>query len=191
MRARDNPFATGRLHALRVRLPAGVTWDGLWERFAAMNYRAALVGPEGAGKTTLLEALAPRFEARGFRIRRLQLTRDRPRFDPAELATVWREVDRRDLILFDGAEQLGPLAWRRFRRRSRAAGGLLVTLHRPGRLPTLLECRTSVELLDDLVGELLGDLTPARRQRNRELFAAHQGNLRLALRAWYDDFAGR
>jgi hypothetical protein len=190
MRARDNPFASERLHALRFRLP-DISWEALLDQFAARDHQGALVGPEGSGKTTLLEALIPRFRERGFRVRRLQLTRDEPRFNRARLDDLWQGLERQDLILFDGAEQLGPLRWRAFLRQSRKAGGLLITLHRGGRLPTLLECRTDPGLLDELVAELLGELTAADRHRNRELFQRHAGNLRLALRDWYDLYAQR
>ncbi|MCB1125358.1 MAG: hypothetical protein KDM81_02600 [Verrucomicrobiae bacterium] len=185
LRARDNPFASERLHALRFRL-RGVTWEGLLERFAALGHRGSLVGPEGSGKTTLLGALLPRFRELGFNVRQLRLTRDQPRFQPPALDELWRDLGSHDLILLDGAEQLGPLRWRGFLRRTRPAGGLLITLHRAGRLPTLLECGTSPELLDELVADLLGELTPAARRRNRELFQRHAGNLRLVLRDWYD-----
>lgn len=190
MRAQDNPFASERLHALRFRLP-GVAWEELLDRFAARNHRGALVGPEGSGKTTLLDALAARFRESGFNVRRLQLTRDQPRFHQAAMDDLWRDLGSSDLILLDGAEQLGPLRWRGFLHRSRVAGGLLITLHRAGRLPTLLDCRTSPELLDELVTDLQGELSPADRHRNRELFRRHAGNLRLVLRDWYDFCAGR
>lgn len=193
LRARDNPFATHRLEALAYRLPGGTTWEGLLDRFEGLGRRAALVGPEGRGKTTLLEQLGVRLEGRGLRLRRVTLRRGERR--PP------REVERRllegagpgDLLLVDGAQELGWWPWRRLERAARRAGGLLVTRHRPGRLPTLLRCETSPELLEDLVAELLGgrhrlpgDL-PSELDR---MYQRHGGDLRAALQELYDRWAG-
>ena len=185
MRARDNPFRTEQVLRVRYRLASG-TWDGLLDRFDALGRRAAIVGPQGSGKTTLLEDLAPRLRSRGFGVRELRLDTETPRFEPGVLDRFFASLESRDVILFDGAEQLGFLAWSRFERRARAAAGLAITVHRPGRLSTLLETSTSPELLDDLVEEILGDRAP---ERTRGLFEKHGGNLRDALRELYDQFA--
>ena len=124
---------------------------GLLDRLDALGRRAAIVGPQGSGKTTLLEDLAPRLRARGFEARELRLDTEMPRFEPGFLDRFFASLGPRDVILFDGAEQLGWLAWSRFERRSRAAAGLVVTGHRPGLLPTLIDASTTPELLDDLV----------------------------------------
>jgi hypothetical protein len=72
------------------------------------------------------------------------------------------------------------------RLRTRRAGGLVITSHRPGLLPTLFECTTSPELLAEIVGELSGaDLEAG------ELYERHRGNVRDALRELYDRWAGR
>lgn len=181
MRARDNPFASGRVEKLRYRLPEGLTWDELLARLAALRYRAALVGPHGRGKTTLLEELAARLAARGFRVRTVTLRQEERRVD-------WRRfrglgVD--DLLFLDGAELLGRLAWLRARFLCRRAGGLIVTSHRPGLLPTLLECGTTPELLAELVRELTG-----AELETAELFVRHGGNLRLVFWEMYDRPAG-
>ena len=70
--------------------------------------------------------------------------------------------------------------------RTRRAGGLVITSHRPGLLPTLFECETSPELLAGIVGELAGSEVEAG-----ELWARHRGNVRDALRELYDQWAGR
>ncbi len=188
MRARDNPFRSDRVLAVRYRLQ-GETWDGLFARFDALGRRAAIVGPQGSGKTTLLEDLAPRFRDRGYAVRELRLDADSPSFPETFPADFFASLTPRDVILLDGAEQLGRGAWSDFERRSRAAAGLLVTQHRPGRLPTLLETRTSRELLDGLVGEILGDRAGDVRGLTAPLFEKHAGNLREALRELYDHYA--
>lgn len=177
MRARDNPFASDRVEKLRCRLPEGWTWDRLLDRLAALRYRAALVGPHGHGKTTLLEELAPRLAARGFRVRTVTLRQEERRMDWQRL----RGLDEDDVLFLDGAELLGRFAWLRVRFHCRQAGGLIVTSHRPGLLPTLLECRTTPELLADLVQELTGE-----ELETEELFVRHGGNLRLVFWEMYD-----
>jgi hypothetical protein len=90
----------------------------------------------------------------------------------------------------DGAQELAPREWEALRENSRDAGGLLVTSHRPGLLPTLHDCRTSPELLEGLMAELLDGATagdpPPPLPSPHELFARHRGNLREALLAAYD-----
>jgi hypothetical protein len=186
LRARDNPFAVQRVHAIRYRL-AGVTWEELLERLAALDFRAALVGPHGHGKTTLLEDLGVRLAERGFLIRRVTLRQGERRLGPVRSSALFRDPGPRDLLLVDGAEQLDPLSWWTLRLRSRAAAGLIVTSHRPGLLPALHECRTTPDLLAGIVADLAGT---ADEEETAELFARHGGDLRLALRELYDRSAG-
>src|SRR6185436_6072846 len=98
-----------------------------------------------------------------FEVRELRLDTETPAFAPGFLDGFFASLGPRDLILFDGAEQMGWFAWSRFERRSRAAGGLVITSHRPGMLPTLLETSTTSDLLDDLVEEILGRRSPELR----------------------------
>jgi hypothetical protein len=177
VRARDNPFASDRVESLRYRLPEGLTWDQLLERLAALRFRAALVGPHGRGKTTLLEDLAPRLTARGFRVRTVTLRQEEGGVDWQRL----RGLGEQDILFLDGAELLGRLDWLRVRFLCRRAGGLVVTSHRPGLLPTLLECSTTPELLAKLIRELTGE-----ELNTAELFARHAGNVRMAFWEMYD-----
>ena len=188
MRARDNPFRTERVLRARYRLASG-TWDDLLGRLDALGRRAAIVGPHGSGKTTLLEDLAPRLRARGTAIRELRLDAEAPQFAPGALDRLVASLGPRDVILLDGAEQLGWIAWSRFERRARAAAGLVVTSHRPGLLPTLLETSTTPALLDGLVEEILGGLPAEIASITPALFEKHGGNLRDALRELYDHCA--
>jgi hypothetical protein len=186
MRARDNPFAVHRIHALRFRLTED-GWCELLARLRAVDMRAAIVGPEGAGKTLLLEELDARLGALGLAPRLLTLRRGERRPVPAARAALLAGLGAGDVVLVDGADELGPLAWSSLRRAARAAGGLVVTSHRPGLLPTLWTCRTSPELLADLVQELVGgEEADALRPRLAILFDRHRGDLRGALRALYD-----
>lgn len=189
MRARDNPFRSERVLEVRYR-PAG-SWEALLAKLESLGRRAAIVGPKGSGKTTLLEDLAPRLRAAGFGVRELRLDAETPRFAPGFLEEFFASIGSRDVILFDGAEQLGRVAWALFERRARAAGGLVVTSHRSGLLPTLIETSTTPELLDLLVEQILGDRAIEVRPLTPRLFEKHRGNLREALRELYDHYAGR
>jgi hypothetical protein len=185
LRARDNPFATDQVLRQRYRLDeAG--WTALQTRLAALRFRAAIVGPHGAGKTTLQEDLAVRLRAEGWRIVWLRLSTECPRLPPACDAAFFGRLGAQDFVMLDGAEQLGTLAWWSFRYRSRKAGGLIVTTHRPGRLRTLWRCETTPELLRDLSAALRVPLSAHEAGR---LHARHRGNLREVFRELYDECA--
>lgn len=190
MRACDNPFATHRVLQLRFQ-PQGTTWNALLDRLSALDYRAAIVGPKGSGKTTLLEELAPRLAERDLIPRSLRLDAQHRRFAAGFLRELARNVHPRDILLLDGAEQLGWWGWWRFCQATRRAAGLIVTTHRPGRLPTLLECRATPDLLEQLLAKLLGDQAAVFRETAQALFNYHRGNVREVLRALYDQCATR
>jgi len=81
------------------------------------------------------------------------------------------------------------LAWRRFLSQSRNSAGLIITTHQPCRLPVLLTCETSVQLLREIIHELAGEMPTVRESFVDDLYERHQGNLRDALREMYDCFA--
>lgn len=188
MRARDNPFATARVHQIRYRFD-GTTWEDLMARLESMNWRGAIVGPEGAGKTTLLEDFDPRLRERGWDVVWLRLTREQPRFSRNTLKALAPRLTANRFILFDGAEQLGPWACWCFLRRVRRAGGLIITSHRSGLLPTLIRCQTSPRLLTGIVADLVKGTALPECVRPDRLFRKHRGNLREALRELYDLFS--
>jgi hypothetical protein len=169
VRARDNPFRSARVLALRYRLE--IPWPALIERWTSLGRVGAIVGPPGTGKTTLLEGLTDVLRDRGERVQLLRLTEEGPDLPGIEPGAV---------VLLDSAGLLTDAAFRRFRQR---AAAWVVTAHGPGRGPTLWECRTSAELLDGLLDELG---VPEWRAEARALFARKPGNVREVLRALYD-----
>jgi hypothetical protein len=186
-RPADNPFASHRIEGLAYRFD-GPGLDNLCRRLEDLGGWAAIVGRQGSGKTTLMEELASAL--------------------PGEIVWVWlrggcrrpwhqaraqlpKPVTADHTVLIDGAEQLGPLGWRRFVFATRDAGRLVTTLHRPGVLPTLIECRTDRALLRDLVSELAPVEATQLDSDLDDLFRRHNGNIRLCLRDLYDTFAGR
>ena len=188
MKARDNPFSIDRLDRLTYRF-SDDSWETLLPRLQQLDFRASLVGSHGCGKTTLLGELGQRLETAGHRIKRLRLNEHRPGLTRAFTERFWRELQQTDLILFDGWERLSRFSAWNFLRRSRAGGGLIVTTHRSGPLPTLIECRTSYRLLCELLDDLLGERAVAVREEAGRLFERHGGNLRDVWRALYDQCA--
>jgi energy-coupling factor transporter ATP-binding protein EcfA2 len=190
VKARDNPFESSRvLSAIRYEGPDGTAGGArsLLPRLEALGYRAAITGPHGSGKTTLLEDLEAALAARGFRIAHVRLDSEDRRL-PRGWGKTSARLEARDVVCLDGAEQLDSLRWLWFRWTTRRAGGLIVTAHREGRLPTLIVCATSVDLLDRIIHRLAPSAA-AGAPGAAELFVRHRGNVREALRELYDVYA--
>ena len=185
MRARDNPFATAHIHRIRYRFD-GLTWEQFLERLEQAKYCGAIVGPEGSGKSTLLQDLQQGLAERGFEPVPLRLTQELPRFPRATLQKLSATLAARHVVLLDGAEQMNAWAWWRFRRCVRHAGGLVITAHRTGLLPTVLTCGTTSKLLSEIIGRLLGDDRAVPEEEIERLYQLHSGNIREALRELYD-----
>ena len=186
-RPADNPFASHRIEGLAYRYN-GLGLSGLRQRLEEMGGRSAIVGPKGSGKTTLLEELATTLPGEPVKVRIEGGCRHPWRTVRAQLPS---RVTSNHVMLVDGAEQLGPIGWRLLLRATRHARSFVATLHRPGRLPTLIECRPDHALLCDLVEELTPVDAPALIPGLEELFQRHDGDIRLCLRELYDMYAGR
>lgn len=210
MRPRDNPFRVERLRALPYELPEGESWVGILERLdelTAAQGVAVVLGPEGRGKSTLVRELARRLAARGETVRTVTLRRGQRRL----AAEQWDVLDRavgvgvgdedgdgdRVWWCVDGIEQVGAWHRSRLRRLAQARGArLLVTGHGPlghplsfasgSRWPILIRCETSPELLERLVGRLLGERDGVPLPPAEDLHHRHDGNLALALLEAYD-----
>jgi len=181
----ENPFRSARVDALAYRLTGlGVSvsagLEHLEPRLRQTQFRGAIVGPHGHGKSTLMRQLL-----------KLQTPPDigQPFFiqvkaDGSNTVQVREHLKRpTGLLLLDGYDlmsvRMRSALWRRRH--------VVVTSHFKTALPTLHRCETSAALL----GELIGELSPATRQSMDEgqlaaLFDKHQGNLRDALREMYD-----
>ena len=188
MRARDNPFAMDRVHTIRYRVQNGTLAD-LMTRLKELNYRAAIIGPEGSGKTTLLEDLERALAGQGVKTRMVFVNDTSPLPDPA-CRRLLSELTRDELLLLDGADLIPRSCWSVLKRHTiTRALGLVITSHRPGLLPTLIECATSPSLLRDIARELQPSDHPIPAQSLDSLFQRHQGNLRACLRELYDLYA--
>jgi hypothetical protein len=183
--ARDNPFRMQRIQSRLRYEPLQTTWPALMQRLAAMGYRGAIVGPHGSGKTTLLEDIGRRLERQGRATVTLSLRADQRRWSASRLRQRLGDVAGR-VVLFDGANHLPAWQWWLTRRWTGQAAGLLITAHAPGRLPTLIRTQTDPALLERLADRLLAD---SRRRLDYDasaVLAAHNGNVREALRWLYD-----
>jgi hypothetical protein len=189
MRARDNPFGVECVHRIRYR-PLDTAFEQILVRLDKLNYRAAIVGPEGSGKTMLLEDLQGALERKGFATRMVFVNDTHP-FTDAACRHLLSELPPDEIVLLDGADAVSPSSWRLLRHRTiQHARGLVITTHRRGRFPTLIECRTTPALLREIVDDLLPpghDIPPSLLDR---LYTEHQGNIRDCLRDLYDLLAG-
>jgi energy-coupling factor transporter ATP-binding protein EcfA2 len=186
-RPADNPFASHRIEGLAYRT-SEIEVAELCRRLEKFRGRAAIVGPKGSGKTTLLEELAAALPGEPVRVR-IEASTHRPwRSARAQLP---RALTPNQIVLVDGAEQLDPIGWRLLLHTTRRARTFIATLHRPGRLPTLVECRPDLGLLRDLVEELTPTDAPLLAPRLDTLFLRHRGDIRLCFRELYDVYAGR
>ena len=186
-RPADNPFASHRIEGLAFRHD-GTTLQDLGHTLEELGGRVAIVGPEGSGKTTLLEEIAGNLGPPRTMVR---IPGSCPRPWRTVRTQLPRPVTPRHAVLVDGSEQLGAVGWRRLLHRARRARCLIVTLHRPGRLPTLIECSTDASLLRDLVEELAPTDAANLESGLEDLYRRHGGNIRLCLRELYDVYAGR
>ena len=184
-RPADNPFSSGCIDSLPYRFHDGGA-GSLLERLERNKGRGTIIGPHGSGKTTLLEDLARRLEGELIWVR-LNAETENP--GTSARNNLPDTVDQCHAIVIDGAEQLGAWAWWRLHRRIREAGSIIITSHRPGRFPTIHECTTNPELLDELVNELAPGAV--KTVDLNELFERHDGNIRLCFRELYDLWAGR
>ena len=187
MSSPENPLSAEAAARLAFRFSGGVTWESLLAKLARQSYTGAIVGGRGSGKTLLLEQMKPHLEAMGFQPVIFRLSSESSLRDKERLAGELRAVVKPGFILLDGAEQLSTRLWLPVRAAASTAAGLVVTVHRVSRLPTLIECETNPALLRDLVQELVGETLS--EDDSETLLVRHRGSIREALgelREWWD-----
>ncbi len=188
MTTEDNPFSAARLQSLPFSFSTGNSWETLLARCAENNYRCAIVGPAGSGKTALLTQLTPHLAGRGFTPRLFTLRPDSRRAEKDAIIAEARRLRSPEFLLLDGAEQLHTREWLALRSVIDGISGCVITLHRTGRLPTLIETTTTPVLLEDLAAELTGGRLPMGEAA--AVFARARGNLRQCFDELRDRWAG-
>lgn len=184
MKAHENPFRMERLHHLPFLFSVG-DLPSLRQRAEQLAYRCAIVGGHGSGKTTLLEELMQEFTRLQIPYAHLRLRDDGRKANAERLAAWFKESPQDSILLLDSAGLLGWWNWREVSRLSRANAGLIITTHRPGRLPTLIHCHTDTRLLQSILKEL-GVNQQFSEAAVTHLFRRHRGNIRDCLRELYD-----
>lgn len=182
VRPSENPFRSAAVDALRYQ-PEPETLGQIAARFGAMGFRGALIGPHGHGKSTLMRELAkidPPGDADSHPV--VQIAADLSNIHA--LRSHLRHLP--GVLMVDGYDLLPP-RWRFavWKRKT-----VLITAHRPTRVPTLLRCESSPALLARLIGRLSPDIGAGLGGAEVDrLLRAHRGNVRDALRELYDRVA--
>lgn len=185
--ADQNPFRVARIEGLTFRAP-DFDWDAFLARLEMPGVRGAIVGPHGSGKTTLLLAAQARLAARGVLVRYGFLNEETP-FNARQARALVAGTPDEAVLFLDGAEQLDGLTWQWLRWRTRRLRGLVITIHQPGRLPTIHTTKTGEALLRELLEQLVGEEWARHWDRAREHFERCGGNVRDVFFALYDDCA--
>ena len=185
--ADQNPFRVARIEGLAYRAP-NFDWEAFLARLEAPGLRGAIVGPHGSGKTTLLLEAQSRLKARGVPVR-YGFLNEESRFKARQARALVAETPRESVLFLDGAEQLDGLTWQWLQWRALGLRGFVITIHQPGRLPTIHTTETGEVLLRELLEQLVGESWPRYWPRAREHFERCGGNIREVFFALYDDCA--
>jgi hypothetical protein len=184
---RDNPFATcwTRPGAIAFRFPEGIDAPQLVAALAARNWWGAIIGPHGCGKSTLLETLKPALSAAGRRVLAIVLRDGQRRLPPIAIE---HGKEAKTVVIIDGYDQLGGLERLRLTRRCRhSSAGLVVTAHRPTRLPTLIRLAPDRNLIARLVADLCAEVsTPITPKDVAASHDCHGSNVREIFFDLYD-----
>lgn len=188
MKAKENPFRTNKLEQIKYKFNDS-SFIELLKKLSDLNYRCAIVGAEGSGKTTLLETLKPELIKKKFSIIELRLSNEKSKLDNKLVDELSQKISEKDIIFLDGAEQLRKWSWEIFNRKMKNAGGLVITCHKEGLLPTLIHCKPSISVFIEICKELAGESFDEIKETLPTLYQKNKGNLRLALLDLYDMYS--
>ncbi|BCX48274.1 hypothetical protein HAHE_21820 [Haloferula helveola] len=189
MKARENPFAPGRMERVLPFDPelVGTTWQEIESRWESLGRRACVVGHHGAGKTTFLDGFERRLCGR-VPVVRLFFNRSKRRLEPEDLEKLGDLGGK--CLLVDGDRHL-PLRDRiELWHGARKASGVVSARHRAGRLPVLLGLRSNPQLAESLLGRACPKEAAEFRELLPALLRRHRGNIRNVWLECYDRWAG-
>lgn len=188
--ARENPFRIEKVTRVKFHFRDG-NWDTHLARLQALEFRAAIVGPQGTGKTTLLYELLDCIQHRGASVAHFFIPQETESHREMLSDALARSANG-SIVLVDGMERF--TWWQRWRLFSgtRPGNGLVANFHQPCRfpmrLPTWIQTSTSFELMEQILVDLGLD-EPAIQSAGAEALQQANGNAREALRDLYDQFA--
>ena len=188
MKAHENPFNVQRIEKIRYN-PLDTTIPQLLDKLEQLNYRAAIAGPEGSGKTTLLEDLKKYLKQKNINTINFFINDTNP-CTSANINKLIESLNGDEIVLLDGADLISPLKWLIFKKKIlKHAAGLIITTHKPSKLPVLIECRTTVALFKNIVKQLIGGEHSLDCADLEQIYDSHNGNIRSALAQLYDIWA--
>ncbi len=186
MLARDNPFSTQRVERILSFDPQlnGTSWEKIERCWEILDRRASLVAAHGAGKSTFMDAFQIRLEASGHSVLRLFLNQESNKLEKEQ----WRmlEHSQQQIVMLDGEEQLGHLSRRRFYHLTQCSSGLLISRHKPTKLPQLLVLDPDMNLLVACIERLSPEHLPQLQPMLSGWWVEHDGNIREILLRCYD-----
>jgi len=186
MKAHENPFRAVQIEKLPFRFE-NRNFEELLVQLASFNDRGAIVGVQGSGKTTLLELLHCHYIDLG-RTTSFFNFEQTDRSSLIALIQKMLSLPEKTVLFVDGADSLSAIRWNFICGIMRIKQfGCIITSHRTGMLPTLIECNTSVHLFRELLGKLIPDHPILTNDPFLEsLYSQHEGNIRLCFRDLYD-----
>jgi RecA/RadA recombinase len=189
-KAKDNPFASEKVEQLKF-IPTATSVDKLTQMLPEVGFRCAIAGPHGSGKTTLMLEISNILQAGGHIVKHIFVNDTNP------MTTEMRDdlianLQAGEIVLFDGADLIGRIAWQKLKRSIfKAKAGLIITTHKRGMMDTVAECSTSPQLLKTITNTLLADHETLNDQLIDEIYARHNGNIRNCLWQMYDFWSGK
>ncbi|MGY8688575.1 MAG: hypothetical protein ACKVHP_12690 [Verrucomicrobiales bacterium] len=123
MIARRNPSRMQRIEDELVFDPAwlGDSWEAFVARLQAQAWRGQIIGPHGSGNSACLRRLEHHLRDHGMHPRFVLFNEDAYRPTTEWLSEIVAATNPNDILLIDGAEQLGRLqGWSWFRELSNA-----------------------------------------------------------------------
>ena len=185
--AHQNPFAIERVIALPYSFVEG-DWRHHLERLRALNFRAAIVGPQGSGKTTLLEQLNQRLPEHFNVTTHYAFLPQEKQPHANMLNEAINESSAGKIVLIDGIERLSFFQRQRLYRTTKKQPGLIINVHQKCRLPTWIHCQPRQKMLAQLLVEV-GQGTPEINAAAQKYYIDFGGNIRDVFRALYDDYS--
>ncbi|MEW4490202.1 AAA family ATPase [Thalassoglobus sp. JC818] len=187
MRARANPFRSERIDNLSYQFETG-SLEQLIAVIEERNFRGAIVGPKGTGKTTLFKDLFNELQKRRFSVALLRFQDDGSRANLMRFREATQSLHSKHILLLDSAGLLTWWDWRHVKAESQKLRGLIITCHRPGRMPTLHTCRSTPQQLIGFAESLAGE-EACSEKKLEQLFQRNRGNFRECFRELYDQFS--